>query len=851
MSPREIQLTAQKFKEAIREAVKQAEIERPSKEKQLQLFGAIQASDEPVVREIIASGVDVDILCWTTHSDHETPLGRAIRTSQQDGMLKLLIELGARQVDEHKLEDWILDALENGNLTQVALLLLKLTIQEIKSSRGLISAIKNNYLEAVRVFLDSGVSVDTEDLDATAPIIIAAENSNHEAAKFLLDYSPDLLLTNREGKGALDAAVDNDDEIMARLLIEHLPLKNDGRYSKALALDRAIRHKDCQMALSLIDHDQCAVSRGIKTSQLHSDGGQHPIIGPGNLYLRTLFETILNFQNEIQKTPRESNSTGSEKSFLDVLGWLLHCLTQHPACIRAEGPLPNLPSRVIDVGPPDGSQELVLRPGDGLQGRYIALTHRWGDSVTVKTTKKNLTERLKGMKFECLTKVMQDAVTVTRKLGIRYLWIDAICIIQDSHSDWSVEACDMARIYRNALLTIAAAVSAEHSDGFFTERNSGPVSQESTNEILDSRGWILQEQLLSPRILKYSKGQVDWECISLNTSEAHKLHTRRSATSSEIMRFKRAVCGLRSTSMTVQRQAHASWQHVVQSYSHRELTKESDKLMALMGIARFTGEITGDRFLAGLWKDQLWRDLLWKSDVSSNGGHLPPRVRNIKLPSWSWASAGGPVVYSWPAGSSPGFVESNLQLVSDTVDSDMSNGDVEGRLVINTRLRKVFPREHGSGRLFHKKGENIQPPASATAELAAAAKARTNFAGIMRSSLDRLKVRLLRDASMRDSVTDHVTRSSLPLVTDQNSIEGLKAPKTKDRSEVFWPDAADEYFTEAWLLPVASEKYFIHCLALVNIGDENVFKRVGLCTIDSMKSPYFFRNTDETVITLV
>ncbi|RWA12245.1 hypothetical protein EKO27_g2852 [Xylaria grammica] len=791
MSPREIQLTAQKFKEAIQEAVKQAEIERPSKEKQLQLFGAIQASDEPVVREIIASGVDVDILCWTTHSDHETPLGRAIRTSQQD---------------------------------------------------------------AARVFLDSGVSVDTEDLDATAPIIIAAENSNHEAAKFLLDYSPDLLLTNREGKGALDAAVDNDDEIMARLLIEHLPLKNDSRYSKALALDRAIRHKDYQMALSLIDHDQCAVSRGIKTFQLHSDGGQHTIIGPGNLYLRTLFEAILNFQNEIRKTPRESKSTGSENSFLDVLGWLLHCLTQHPACIRAEGPLPNLPSRVIDVGPPDGSQELVLRPGDGLQGRYIALTHRWGDSVTVKTTKKNLPERLKGMKFECLTKVMQDAVSVTRKLGIRYLWVDAICIIQDSHSDWSVEACDMARIYRNALLTIAAAVSAEHSDGFFTERNRGPVSQASTDEILDSRGWILQEQLLSPRILKYSKGQVGWECISLNTSEAHKLHTRRSATSSEIMRFKRAVCGLRSTSMAVQRQAHASWQHVVQSYSRRELTKESDKLMALMGIARFTGEITGDRFLAGLWKDQLWRDLLWKSDVSSNGGHLPPRVRNIKLPSWSWASAGGPVLYSWPAGSSPGFVESNLQLVSDTVDSDMSNGDVEGCLVINTRLRKVFLREHGSGRLFHKKGENIQPPASAAAELAAAAaKARTNFTGIMRSSLDRLKVRLLRDAPTRDSVTDHVTRSSLPIlpfVTDQNSIEGLKAPKSKDRSEVFWPDAADEYFTEAWLLPVASEKYFIHCLALVNIGDENVFKRVGLCTIDSMKSPSFFRSADETVITL-
>ncbi|KAI3319883.1 HET-domain-containing protein [Xylariaceae sp. AK1471] len=848
--------------------------ERLRKQKEIQLFDAIEASAEQVVRELVASGVSVDVRRWS--DGWQTPLGRAIHTSQQDSMVTFLIESGARTVNGYTLKDATIEALKNRNIPQAALALLKLTIQDIHKTRGLVAAIKGNHTEAARVLLNSGANIDAQDPTETAPIIVAAENGSHEVAKLLLDYSPNLYLTNRDGRTALDAAVEKDDEIMACLLLEHLPLKNDAQYSRVLALDRAIGRKDYRMALSLLDNGQCVVLRGVKTFQLKNDGGQHPIVGPDNLYMKTLCLTTRNLQIEAQTISHRNDATDSDQSFLNASEWLLNCLTRHAACISAEGPLPNLPTRVIDVGPPDGSQELVLRPGRGLQGRYIALTHRWGVSVTMKSTKQSLSEWLKCIKFQCLTKVMQDAVTVTRKLGIRYLWIDALCIIQDSHSDWSVEACDMARIYRNAFLTIAAAASADHSDGFFTKRNQAPTSQASANEILDSRGWIMQEQLLSPRILKYSKGQMDWECISLSTSDGNQTNTARSVTSSEIIRFKRAVRGFRSTSMAVQKQAHASWQHIVQSYSHRELTNEADKLMAVMGIARFTGEIMGDCFLAGLWRGQLWRDLLWKLDVSSYGGYLPPRVRKIKLPSWSWASAGGPVAYSWPAGSSPGSVESSLLLISADVDSDISNGDVQGRLVMNARMRKVFFRERDSGRLFHR--ESVNPR---LAERVVDDKEREEISnGRIMANLDGLRERSSVDAPAQVSSSTGVlpkrSRERLgppvgiqedndddkPEVTrygcDINAelAESAKNVRGKgvlrhDWFEEFWLDAADECFTEAWLLPVASEYYWIYCLAVVDTGNRNEFRRVGFCNFDRVRSPSFFNGANETMISLV
>jgi hypothetical protein len=124
---------------------------------------------------------------------------------------------------------------------------------------------------------------------------------------------------------------------------------------------------------------------------------------------------------------KNDEHTGSDEGFLQASSWLLTCLTQHPNCIDAEGPLPLLPTRVIDVGPANGSQDPFLVASQGRRGRYIDLSHRWGTSNITKTTRANLKELMERIKFNSLTKTMQDAVVATRKLGVRYLWVDALC----------------------------------------------------------------------------------------------------------------------------------------------------------------------------------------------------------------------------------------------------------------------------------------------------------------------------------------------------------------------------------------------------------------------------------------
>jgi hypothetical protein len=373
-----------------------------------------------------------------------------------------------------------------------------------------------------------------------------------------------------------------------------------------------------------------------------------------------------------------------------------------------------------------------------------------------------------------------------------------LSVIQDSHSDWSVESCDMANIYRNAPLTIAAAAAAfDHSEGCFRPRSivSCGLRLQESSEIslgtveplciiaeydrsgatlespLDSRGWILQEQLLSPRVLKYSWGQLQWECITSTESEYISSIIMPPA---DVIRFKRALGGFRSTSMALKKQAHASWQQIVESYTRRTLTNESDKLMAIMGIAKFAGDIMNDQFLAGLWDGELWRDLLWSSDVSIN--KLPPRrLKSIQLPSWSWASVICPVSYKWPASSSSVYATGTLKVLAVDVDSVISNGNIRGSLIVEGKMRKLFWRADDQCRLFYKEG-------------------------------------------------NHSTRRPFPF-------HGPKRPVVNP-SEIWRPDVSPQGLNEVWLLNVASELYWLPSLALVQTSKKDEYRRVGLCHVD-------------------
>lgn len=278
-----------------------------------------------------------------------------------------------------------------------------------------------------------------------------------------------------------------------------------------------------------------------------------------------------------------------------------------------------------------------------------------------------------------LPKTHSEAIRVTRELDIQYLWIDSLCIIQDSDEDWRQESAMMEMIYSNSHCTIAAAASGDGNGGLFFERDAlaaTPCQVSCTWDVhqpesllcydndpwvdvelgpLNSRAWVLQERLLSPCVLLFAKDQVYWECSELMASEScpSGLPTYFSTPKFTWSSIAQARCPTSSPSgLAVQsesslfkpgatpnenRQQMNVWNSVVLAYSYGQLTFGSDKLVAVSGLARQFSKAVGfaaDDYLAGLWRSELEGQLLWFTITISAHGQ-------VRDPSWSWSSVDG------------------------------------------------------------------------------------------------------------------------------------------------------------------------------------------------------------------
>ena len=234
--------------------------------------------------------------------------------------------------------------------------------------------------------------------------------------------------------------------------------------------------------------------------------------------------------------------------------WIQDCLDNHSRCasrvLNSQNPSIKcdwIPTRVIDVGPIDGSREPYLLCDSGIFRQYVTLSHCWGNAVTIQTTTETLPAHKDQIPLDKLTKTFRDAVMITRNLGFSYLWIDSLCIIQNDPKDWETESARMADIYGNSVLTIAASSSENSQAGCLFSRdvtprialnypsNTRPAgfvyvrrALKSFKETVDSgplsrRGWVYQERLLSRRILHYCQDQLHWECQETCLSEdGHK-----------------------------------------------------------------------------------------------------------------------------------------------------------------------------------------------------------------------------------------------------------------------------------------------------------------------------------------
>jgi hypothetical protein len=295
-------------------------------------------------------------------------------------------------------------------------------------------------------------------------------------------------------------------------------------------------------------------------------------------------------------------------------------------------------------------------------------------------TLSTLEAKTKSIEMSSLPQSLQDAVKVTRKLGLRYIWIDALCIIQDSKEDKERELKKMAQIYQNGLLTISAASARTVSDGFLRNReclstnipmfclpyclpepDSGTegsiVVQEShhydpRSEPINQRAWTLQERLLSPRVLVYGTLQLLWQCQSeqliRNGGVKGKFFDSGSERLNAAFFAKDAPeqVGVSLMDLTY------AWINIVTDYTHRGLSFADDKLTAIAAIASdFRKLRVGDEYLAGLWRSSLIMELMWMVPPQKAEETSVTRTRPVeyRAPSWSWAAIDGPVAFggSW------------------------------------------------------------------------------------------------------------------------------------------------------------------------------------------------------------
>lgn len=338
---------------------------------------------------------------------------------------------------------------------------------------------------------------------------------------------------------------------------------------------------------------------------------------------------------------------------------------------------PYVPTRLVKVDLENKHQvQLVQIKNEKVTDkRYLALSHCWGINMPQLALTKvaTLPDRLRRINVSDLPLTFRDAIHIARQLGVPYVWIDSICIVQDSNEDWEREAADMTSVYSEAYLTIAATSSTDSSEGCRTDPDSiprGPVILECLNlgwdihpapkavcvfpmdryqynfrsQPLHARGWTLQERELSPRVIFYTKETIRWECSCLKASlrfpwdDSTSFYTEIFNRGNTRWRTAYSGTGTKDTKET-----EIIWHLMACKFMDRKLTFQSDVLPAISGMARLVQQFTDDLYLAGLWKSSLLRGLLWESNWDTN--YATVRSTEYLAPSWSWASIVGPIHY--------------------------------------------------------------------------------------------------------------------------------------------------------------------------------------------------------------
>lgn len=356
--------------------------------------------------------------------------------------------------------------------------------------------------------------------------------------------------------------------------------------------------------------------------------------------------------------------------------WYTECITKHTRCKGFRLKNKWFPSRLIDIGLSENCDlKLIITDDTPPEGPYVTLSHCWGSANFLRLTCDSLSTFLHKISISELPKTFRDVVYVTRRLGFRYIWIDSLCIIQDSADDWAREALLMHLVYSNSMCNIAATGAVDSSKGLFHQISAhtlypcevdtywngidNPMRYQIcdqtfwqthiSNAPLNQRAWVVQERFLAPRVLHFGAEQIMWECHELDAAEKYpagvppQLGTGFKMLKLTMDQARLSRQGGREWDDTYA--LNTVWNRIVRVYSESRLTKLDDRVLALAGIAKLFQLLLKDEYVAGMWRGHLASQLLWNV-VGKKPGITKHSTRpsTYRAPSFSWMSIDGGIL---------------------------------------------------------------------------------------------------------------------------------------------------------------------------------------------------------------
>ncbi|KAI1390578.1 heterokaryon incompatibility protein-domain-containing protein [Hypoxylon trugodes] len=366
------------------------------------------------------------------------------------------------------------------------------------------------------------------------------------------------------------------------------------------------------------------------------------------------------------------------------------CLKSHESCQqyhRNQRDATFIPSRLINIDPTKLEGDVVLETRDTVRKghvevpKYVALSYCWGlYKPECLTTAETVARNMQRIPWSMLPATFRDAINFTRCLGINYIWIDSVCIIQGDKEDWVREAGSMFDVYRNSYVTLAALYGDSSDRGLRSmsmqdqlvkiadlgwEKDRYPVyirpephylsgylsdiHEDAKNTLrawgpLFYRAWTYQERMIAPRVILFDKSEIIFQCYSTASCEC-------GAITEELMRSDRAQkftffdCAIDTDRKSRSTISHFWRSSIAGEFGGLDITNPSDRLIALGAIAKqFQRAFPGEEYLAGLWSGSFIQEMLWfcpDLDAELYANRKQTLNRPYSLPTWSWASLKG------------------------------------------------------------------------------------------------------------------------------------------------------------------------------------------------------------------